>query len=127
MRGREMPGWLRVSGGDLEADDQLTEWVSRAVVRPVAAAQTLARAGHRSAIPNRKRQASSSNAPIQALSDLGLGMLLFLAGLEIDIQSLRGPAGPTRGWAFGGSVRRAAVACAEELIGGTGDRCPYRL
>jgi hypothetical protein len=31
MRGREMPGWLRVSGGDLEADDQLTEWVSRAV------------------------------------------------------------------------------------------------
>ena len=26
-----------------------------------------------------------------------------------------------------GSIRRAAVACAEELIGGTGDRCPYRL
>jgi TfoX N-terminal domain len=32
MRGREMPGWLRVSAGDLEADDQLTEWVSRAVL-----------------------------------------------------------------------------------------------
>ncbi len=73
-------------------------------LHPVAAAQTLARAGHRSAIPNRKRQASSSNAPIQALSDLGLGMLLFLAGLEIDIQSLRGPLGRLAGWAFGGSV-----------------------
>jgi Kef-type K+ transport system membrane component KefB len=33
------------------------------------------------------------NAPIQVLSDLGLGMLLFLAGLEIDIESLRGPLG----------------------------------
>ena len=33
------------------------------------------------------------NAPIQVLSDLGPGMLLFLAGLEIDIESLRGPLG----------------------------------
>lgn len=31
MRGREMPGWLRVSTDDLESDDQLTEWVTRAV------------------------------------------------------------------------------------------------
>lgn len=31
MGGREMPGWLRVSSDDLEADDQLTEWVSRAI------------------------------------------------------------------------------------------------
>jgi TfoX/Sxy family transcriptional regulator of competence genes len=31
MGGREMPGWLRVRSDDLEADDQLTEWVSRAV------------------------------------------------------------------------------------------------
>lgn len=31
MRGREMPGWLRVASEDLEADDQLTEWVNRAV------------------------------------------------------------------------------------------------
>ncbi len=31
MRGREMPGWLRVSSDDLQADDQLAEWVSRAV------------------------------------------------------------------------------------------------
>jgi Kef-type K+ transport system membrane component KefB len=44
------------------------------------------------------------NAPIQVLSDLGLGMLLFLAGLEIDIESLRGPLGRLAGSAFGGSV-----------------------
>jgi TfoX/Sxy family transcriptional regulator of competence genes len=31
MGGRAMPGWLRVSGEYLESDDQLTEWVSRAV------------------------------------------------------------------------------------------------
>ncbi len=31
MGGREMPGWLRVSSAELEADDQLTEWVGRAV------------------------------------------------------------------------------------------------
>ena len=44
------------------------------------------------------------NAPIQVLSDLGLGMLLFLAGLEIDVESLRGPLGRLAGSAFGGSV-----------------------
>jgi Kef-type K+ transport system membrane component KefB len=31
------------------------------------------------------------DAPVQVLSVLGLGMLLFLAGLEIDIERLRGP------------------------------------
>ena len=31
MAGRERQGWLRVSAGDLESDDQLTEWVSRAI------------------------------------------------------------------------------------------------
>jgi len=31
------------------------------------------------------------DAPVQVLSDLGLGMLLFLAGLEIDLGRLRGP------------------------------------
>ncbi len=31
MGGREMRGWLRVSSDDLETDEQLTEWVSRAV------------------------------------------------------------------------------------------------
>ena len=44
------------------------------------------------------------DAPIQVLSDLGLGMLLFLAGLEIDVAGLRGPLGRLAGWAFGGSV-----------------------
>jgi Kef-type K+ transport system membrane component KefB len=32
-----------------------------------------------------------ADAPVQVLSDLGLGMLLFLAGLEIDLDRLRGP------------------------------------
>jgi TfoX/Sxy family transcriptional regulator of competence genes len=31
MGSRTMPGWLRVSSQDLEADEQLTEWVNRAV------------------------------------------------------------------------------------------------
>src|ERR1700753_3256884 len=31
------------------------------------------------------------DAPVQVLSTLGLGMLLFLAGLEIDTSRLRGP------------------------------------
>src|SRR5262252_5267649 len=31
MGGRTMQGWLRVSSEDLETDEQLTEWVSRAV------------------------------------------------------------------------------------------------
>jgi Kef-type K+ transport system membrane component KefB len=44
------------------------------------------------------------NVSIQVLSDLGLGMLLFLAGLEIDVESLRGPLGRLAGRAFGGSV-----------------------
>ena len=44
------------------------------------------------------------NASVQVLSDLGLGMLLFLAGLEIDIERLRGPLGRLAGRAFGGSV-----------------------
>lgn len=31
MGGRPMPGWLRVSGEHLDTDEQLTEWVNRAV------------------------------------------------------------------------------------------------
>jgi hypothetical protein len=31
MRGREMSGWLRVGPDDLAADDQLSEWVNRAI------------------------------------------------------------------------------------------------
>jgi hypothetical protein len=27
MRGRDMPGWLRVSSDDLGTDDQLARWV----------------------------------------------------------------------------------------------------
>ena len=44
------------------------------------------------------------DAPVRVLSDLGLGMLLFLAGLEIDVAGLRGPLGRLAGWAFGVSV-----------------------
>jgi Kef-type K+ transport system membrane component KefB len=44
------------------------------------------------------------DAPIGVLSDLGLGMLLFLAGLEIDVGGLRGPLGRLAGWAFAASV-----------------------
>jgi TfoX N-terminal domain len=29
MRGRAMPGWLRVSSDDLRSDDQLAPWVER--------------------------------------------------------------------------------------------------
>jgi hypothetical protein len=31
MGGRTMQGWLRVSAEDLETDEQLTEWINRAV------------------------------------------------------------------------------------------------
>jgi hypothetical protein len=31
MGGREMPGWLRISSDDLEADDRLSGWVGRAL------------------------------------------------------------------------------------------------
>jgi TfoX N-terminal domain len=31
MRGRAMPGWLRVSSGDLRTDDQLSPWVERGI------------------------------------------------------------------------------------------------
>ena len=44
------------------------------------------------------------DAPVQVLSDLGLGMLLFLAGLEIDVASLRGSLGRLAGTAFAGSA-----------------------
>ena len=40
------------------------------------------------------------DAPVQVLSDLGLGMLLFLAGLEIDVERLRGPLARLAGAAF---------------------------
>jgi Kef-type K+ transport system membrane component KefB len=37
---------------------------------------------------------------VEVLSDLGLGMLLFLAGLEIDVERLRGPLARLAGVAF---------------------------
>jgi Kef-type K+ transport system membrane component KefB len=60
------------------------------------------------------------DAPVQVLSDLGLGMLLFLAGLEIDVGGLRGSQGRLAGWAFGGSVL-LGLACGYALsLGGVG-------
>jgi Kef-type K+ transport system membrane component KefB len=44
------------------------------------------------------------DAPVQVLSDLGLGMLLFLAGLEIDVERLRGSLTRLAGLAFAVSV-----------------------
>jgi Kef-type K+ transport system membrane component KefB len=40
------------------------------------------------------------DAPVQVLSTLGLGMLLFLAGLEIDVERLRSPLARLAGIAF---------------------------
>ncbi len=58
---------------------------------------------------------------IQVLSDLGLGMLLFLAGMEIDVAGLRGPLGRLAGWTFGGSVLLGlACGCVLGLAGGAG-------
>ncbi|WP_300605093.1 cation:proton antiporter [Trebonia sp.] len=44
------------------------------------------------------------DAPVQVLRDLGLGMLLFLAGLEIDVDRLRGPLSRLASAAFGASA-----------------------
>jgi len=44
------------------------------------------------------------DAPVQVLSILGLGMLLFLAGLEIDVERLRSPLTRLAGLAFGVSA-----------------------
>ena len=41
------------------------------------------------------------DAPVEVLSTLGLGMLLFLAGLEIDVERLRGPLSRLAGLTFG--------------------------
>src|SRR5215472_18118091 len=49
------------------------------------------------------------DAPVQVLSDLGLGMLLFLAGLEIDVERLRGPLARLAGSAFALSVALALL------------------
>ena len=41
------------------------------------------------------------DAPVQVLAQLGLGMLLFLAGLEIDVDRLRSPLSRLASVAFG--------------------------
>src|ERR1700733_8344120 len=51
------------------------------------------------------------DAPVEVLSDLGLGILLFLAGLEIDVDRLRSPLTRLAGVAFGCSAA-LAVLCA---------------
>ena len=51
------------------------------------------------------------DAPVEVLSDLGLGILLFLAGLEIDVDRLRSPLTRLAGIAFGCSAA-LAVLCA---------------
>ena len=51
------------------------------------------------------------DAPVQVLSTLGLGMLLFLSGLEIDVDALRGPLSRLAGLAF-------ALSAALGLLGG---------
>src|ERR1700722_15723227 len=51
------------------------------------------------------------DAPVEVLSPLGLGMLLFLAGLEIDTGRLRSPMSRLAGFAFGLSVL-LAFGCA---------------
>jgi Kef-type K+ transport system membrane component KefB len=51
------------------------------------------------------------DAPVEVLSDLGLGLLLFLAGLEIDVDRLRSPLTRLAGIAFGCSAA-LALFCA---------------
>ncbi len=59
---------------------------------------------------------------ITVLADLGLGMLLFLAGLEIDVAGLRGPLGRLAGVGFAVSVV-LGIGCGFALTGaGLGGR-----
>jgi len=50
------------------------------------------------------------DAPVQVLSTLGLGMLLFLAGLELDVDRLRGPLARLAGLAFAVSAGLGILA-----------------
>jgi Kef-type K+ transport system membrane component KefB len=61
------------------------------------------------------------DAPVQVLSGLGLGMLLFLTGLEIDTGRLRGPLARQAGTAFSVSAALALLcALVFWLVGQTG-------
>ena len=66
------------------------------------------------------------DAPITVLSDLGLGMLLFLAGLEIDVDRLRGTLGRLAGYAFICSAA-LGVACAYAVSAVVGASRPLFL
>ena len=60
------------------------------------------------------------DAPVQVLSDLGLGMLLFLAGLEIDVERLRDPLARLAGLAFGVSAVLGLLAAFIFRLAGQG-------
>ena len=60
------------------------------------------------------------DAPVQVLSDLGLGMLLFLAGLEIDVERLRDPLARLAGVAFGVSAVLGLLAAFIFRLAGQG-------
>jgi Kef-type K+ transport system membrane component KefB len=60
------------------------------------------------------------DAPVQVLSDLGLGMLLFLAGLEIDVDRLRGPLARLAGSAFVVSAVLALLSAYAFRLAGLG-------
>ena len=57
MRGRDMPGWLRVSSNDLRSDDQLAPWSNGYRVCVLAAAQVAACPERRSTAARRWSQA----------------------------------------------------------------------
>ena len=60
------------------------------------------------------------DAPVEVLSDLGLGMLLFLAGLEIDVERLRGALSRLAGIAFAVSAALALLCALVFRLAGQG-------
>src|SRR5215475_9609092 len=62
------------------------------------------------------------DAAVQVLSDLGLGVLLFLAGLGIDVARLRGPLGRVAGMAFAVSAALGLLCAYAFSLAGLGGR-----
>jgi Kef-type K+ transport system membrane component KefB len=60
------------------------------------------------------------DAPVEVLSTLGLGMLLFLAGLEIDVERLRSPLSRLAGRAFALSAGLGLLCGFLFWLGGAG-------
>ena len=60
------------------------------------------------------------DAPVEVLSDLGLGMLLFLAGLELDVERLRGPLARVAGLAFAVSAALGLLCAFAFRLAGQG-------